>query len=45
MQQAPAVGCALAASIAGASCDAPDLGPLSPARVAQGRPLRERNVI
>jgi glycine/D-amino acid oxidase-like deaminating enzyme len=45
MQQAPAVGCALAASIAGARCDAPDLGPLSPARVAQGRPLRERNVI
>ena len=45
MQQAPAVGCSLAASIAGASCDAPDLGPLSPARVAQGRPLRERNII
>ena len=45
MQQAPAVGCALAARIAGARCDAPDLGPLSPARVAQDRPLRERNVI
>lgn len=45
MQQAPAVGCALAARIAGASADAPDLAPLSPARVAQNRPLRERNVI
>jgi glycine/D-amino acid oxidase-like deaminating enzyme len=45
MQQAPAVGCALAARIAGAQCNAPDLTPLSPARVAQGRPLRERNVI
>jgi glycine/D-amino acid oxidase-like deaminating enzyme len=48
MQQAPAVGCALAAQIAGAEAalaSAPDLTPLSPARVAQGRPLREDNVI
>jgi glycine/D-amino acid oxidase-like deaminating enzyme len=48
MQQAPAVGCALAAQIAGAEAalaGAPDLTPLSPARVAQGRPLREDNVI
>jgi glycine/D-amino acid oxidase-like deaminating enzyme len=45
MQQAPAVGCALAATIAGATCDAPDLAPLSPARVARGEPLLELNVI
>lgn len=45
LQQAPAVGCALAASIAGGTCDAPDLAPLAPARVARGEPLRERNVI
>lgn len=45
MQQAPAVGCALAAMIAGGTCDAPDLAPLAPARVARGEPLRERNVI
>ncbi len=45
MQQAPAVGCALAALIAGAPCDAPDLGPLSPARIARGEPLREIHVI
>lgn len=45
MQQAPAVGCALAALIAGGTCDAPDLAPLAPARVARGEPLRERNVI
>jgi glycine/D-amino acid oxidase-like deaminating enzyme len=45
MQQAPAVGCALAAQVAGAAADAPDLRPLTPARVAQGRPLREDNVI
>jgi glycine/D-amino acid oxidase-like deaminating enzyme len=45
MQQAPAVGCALAAQVAGRACDAPPLGALSPARIAAGRPLRERNVI
>jgi FAD-dependent oxidoreductase domain-containing protein 1 len=45
MQQAPAVGCALAATIAGARCDAPPLDALSPQRVHDGRPLRERNVI
>jgi FAD-dependent oxidoreductase domain-containing protein 1 len=45
MQQAPAVGCALAAAIAGACCDAPPLDALSPQRVRDGRPLRERNVI
>jgi len=45
MHHAPAVGCALAARIAGHHGDAPDIGPLSPARVAQGQPLRERNVI
>jgi hypothetical protein len=31
--------------MAGAACDAPDLSPLSPSRVAHGRPLREDNVI
>lgn len=45
MQQAPAVGAALAAQIAGAAVQAPDLAPLSPGRVVQGRPLREDNVI
>jgi glycine/D-amino acid oxidase-like deaminating enzyme len=45
MQQAPAVGCALAATVAGAGSDAPDLSALSPARLAQGAPLIERNVI
>lgn len=45
MQQAPAVGAALAAQMAGATVQAPDLTPLAPGRVAQGRPLREDNVI
>jgi glycine/D-amino acid oxidase-like deaminating enzyme len=45
MQQAPAVGCALAARVAGGACDAPDLAPLSPRRIARGEPLVERNVI
>ena len=45
MQQAPAVGCALAAAIAGAACEAPDIAPLSPARVARSERLLERNVI
>lgn len=45
MQQAPAVGCALAAQVAGGSCEAPDLGALSPARLVRGEPLVEMNVI
>ena len=49
MQQAPAVGAAMAALIAGGSpagtAGTPALDALTPARVAAGRPLRERNVI
>jgi len=45
MQQAPAVGCALAALVAGGTSDAPDLAPLSPARLARGEALVERCVI
>lgn len=45
MQQAPAVGSALAARIAGGRSDAPALDALDPGRIAAGRPLRERNVI
>lgn len=45
MQQAPAVGCALAALIVGARGDAPDITPLAPARIAEGRRLVEHNVI
>jgi FAD-dependent oxidoreductase domain-containing protein 1 len=45
MQQAPAVGSALAALVAGASSDAPLLDALAPQRVLDGRPLIERNVI
>ena len=45
MQHAPAVGCALAAALAGAACDAPSIAVLDPARIAKGQPLRERNVI
>ena len=45
MQQAPAVGAAMAALIAGGRSDAPALDGLTPARVAAGRPLREDNVI
>lgn len=45
MQQAPAVGAAMAALITGGRSDAPTLGALTPARVAAGRPLLERNVI
>jgi FAD-dependent oxidoreductase domain-containing protein 1 len=45
MQQAPAVGCALAAQIAGGDCAAPDLAALSPQRLLTGEPLREINVI
>ncbi len=45
MQHAPAVGASLAARIAGGSTDAPALDSLSPQRLLDGRPLRERNVI
>lgn len=45
MQQAPAVGNALAALVAGGRSDAPALDALSPQRVLDGRPLVERNVI
>ena len=46
MQQAPAVGCAMAALLcSGPSPSAPDIGPLAPARIAAGWPLREGNVI
>lgn len=45
MQQAPAVGSALASTIAGGRSDAPDLAPLAPARILRGEPLLERNVI
>ena len=45
MQQSPAVGCALAAAMAQAPNPAPSLEALSPARVAEGRPLLEPQVI
>jgi FAD-dependent oxidoreductase domain-containing protein 1 len=45
MQQAPAVGSALAAAIAGGRSDAPALDELSPQRLLDGRRLLERNVI
>jgi FAD-dependent oxidoreductase domain-containing protein 1 len=45
MQQAPAVGSALAAMIAGGHSDAPALDALSPQRLLDKRPLVERNVI
>ena len=45
MQQAPAVGCALAAAIAGGTSDAPAIEALAPRRILEGRPLFERNVI
>ncbi len=45
MQQAPAVGSALAALVAGGRSDAPGLEALSVQRLADGRPLRERVVI
>jgi FAD-dependent oxidoreductase domain-containing protein 1 len=44
MQQAPAVGQAIAAQIAGGTPWA-DIAPLSPARLARNMPLLERNVI
>jgi glycine/D-amino acid oxidase-like deaminating enzyme len=45
MQQAPAVGAALAALICGGGSDAPSLEALSPQRLLDGRPLVEANVI
>ncbi len=45
MQQAPAVGSALAALIAGGTRDAPPLDALSPRRLLENRPLLESNVI
>lgn len=45
MQQAPAVGSALAALIAGGSSSAPLLDVLSPQRLLDGRPLTEANII
>lgn len=45
MQQAPAVGCALAALICGAASPAPSIEALSPARVRERRPLLEPAVI
>jgi len=45
MQQAPAVGSALAAVIARGASSAPPLDALSPRRLLEGRPLRENNVI
>jgi glycine/D-amino acid oxidase-like deaminating enzyme len=45
MQQAPAVGCALAAQVAGGRSDAPGLEALSVQRLADGQPLVEHVVI
>jgi glycine/D-amino acid oxidase-like deaminating enzyme len=45
IQQAPAVGCGLAELIATGEYRTLDLSPLSPARVAEDKPLVERNVI
>ncbi len=45
MQQAPAVGSALAAQVAGGSSSAPSLSALSPQRLLDGRPLLESNII
>jgi glycine/D-amino acid oxidase-like deaminating enzyme len=45
MQQAPAIGSALAAQLAGACSTAPALGPLSLQRLVDNRPLVERNII
>lgn len=45
MQQAPAVGCALAAGIAGRPSTAPALDALSPQRLRLGQALLEANVI
>jgi glycine/D-amino acid oxidase-like deaminating enzyme len=45
MQQAPAVGHALAACIAGAPVTGPDLQPFDPLRLVSNRPMRELNII
>jgi glycine/D-amino acid oxidase-like deaminating enzyme len=45
MQQAPAVGSALAARLAGGASDAPALDELAPGRLLEGRRVLERNVI
>ncbi len=45
IQQAPAVGRALAERVALGRYDSLDLAPLSPQRIVERRPLRERNVI
>jgi glycine/D-amino acid oxidase-like deaminating enzyme len=45
MQQAPAVGAALAAAVAGAASPGPSIEPLSPLRLLSGEPLVELNVI
>jgi len=45
MQQAPAVGRALAELIALGHYRSLDLSPLDPGRIVEGQPLRERNVI
>ena len=45
MQQAPAVGSALAALIARGTSTAPSLDELQPRRVAEGRHIVERNII
>ena len=45
MQQAPAVGSALAAAIAGGTATRPRIEALAPRRMLEGRPLVERNVI
>ncbi|MEY4268425.1 MAG: hypothetical protein RIS90_2960, partial [Pseudomonadota bacterium] len=45
MQQAPAVGSALAALITGGRSSAPALDLLYPSRLREGRPIVERNII
>ncbi len=45
MQQAPAVGAALAALVVGGTSDAPPLDALAPQRLLEGRLLRELNII
>jgi len=45
MQQAPAVGSALAALITGGRSSAPALDLLHPSRLREGRPIVERNII